>query len=583
MKSLGVEGVCRLGEKHGWRKLSFVAAGVVIVLAVVAQFVYPWDVLPMNASIQGINVGGQSVAEATKLLNEKYANLSIKLYFGESKKAYRNPKPADIGLKIDVAPAVHKSRYEWWQRLIPTSVFWAHVFGAGDKNFAYTSDEAKAATYIEKEFGKSCKVDPQNANVEYRDESLQVIPAIDGGNCKTDEVLELLTNAKPTLRDSAIRIAITPRPAAVTDQEAGEFISKLQARTATGLAIAIDEKSAVVDQPTLLSWLDFEAPDSGIVAKVNQKRSQKFFDEHVAPHVAKPAGTSYVTTRDFTVISEKAGPSGQALDYKATIGQIDKWLAGKEETVSAQVYIVAPNVVYTRKYSPTDTGLTALITQFAESHPGQFGVSFIELDGLKRRAAYKDTKQFRTASTYKLFVAYSTLRRIDSGKWKWSDSVISGKNLSKCFDDMIVLSDNPCAEALLEKITPATVHKEIQQIGLKNTSFIGKYIMTTAGDLTTFVGALQMGQLPLSNASRNTLLNAMERNVHRQGIPAGAKGTVADKVGFLPDPNDGIWYYNDAAIVYSPTGTYALSIMTKGSSWATIAELTRQIEKLRSQ
>lgn len=99
---------------------------------------------------------------------------------------------------------------------------------------------------------------------------------------------------------------------------------------------------------------------------------------------------------------------------------------------------------------------------------------------------------------------------------------------------------------------------------------------TTAGDLTTFVGALQSGQL-LNPSSTNTLLSAMKRNVYRQGIPAGASGQTADKVGFLDA------FLHDASIVYSPRGTYALSIMTEGSSWATIADLTRQIEKLRAQ
>ena len=50
---------------------------------------------------------------------------------------------------------------------------------------------------------------------------------------------------------------------------------------------------------------------------------------------------------------------------------------------------------------------------------------------------------------------------------------------------------------------------------------------------------------------------------------------MADKVGFL----DGLLH--DAAIVYSPSGTYVLVIMTDGSSWAEIAALTRKIEELR--
>ena len=141
---------------------------------------------------------------------------------------------------------------------------------------------------------------------------------------------------------------------------------------------------------------------------------------------------------------------------------------------------------------------------------------------------------------------------------------------------MIVKSDNACGEAMLSKIGYGTLTKEIQAIGLSKSSFMHSFPETTAGDLTTFVGALQSGQL-LNPSSTNTLLSAMKRNVYRQGIPAGASGQTADKVGFLDA------FLHDASIVYSPRGTYALSIMTEGSSWATIADLTRQIEKLRAQ
>ena len=189
---------------------------------------------------------------------------------------------------------------------------------------------------------------------------------------------------------------------------------------------------------------------------------------------------------------------------------------------------------------------------------------------------YQGNKVFRTASTYKLFVAYSTLKRVEAGQWHWSDQVQGGRDLAKCFDDMIVESDNPCAETLLGKIGFRTITNEIKSAGLQNSSFLNDFIETTASDQTTFVGALQSGQL-LNPDSTNRLISAMKRNIYRSGIPSGANGTVADKVGFL----NGLLH--DTAIVYTSSGTYVLSIMSDGSSWGTIAELTSEIEKLRSQ
>jgi beta-lactamase class A len=99
--------------------------------------------------------------------------------------------------------------------------------------------------------------------------------------------------------------------------------------------------------------------------------------------------------------------------------------------------------------------------------------------------------------------------------------------------------------------------------------------MTTANDLATYLTKLQNSQLSIKPASRDRLLSAMKRNIYRQGVPSGASGQTADKVGFL-------WgLLHDAAIVYSPKGTYVLAVMTDGSTWGNIAELTRKIEALR--
>lgn len=563
-------------QEHKGKTAGFLLGGSSLIIILI-QVVYPWNTLPPSAAVGGVAVGGMSTEKATKKLNEHYASLPLQLFFGESNEPYRQPRPADIGLTINSVPQVKSQEYAWWWRFVPTSLWWVHRVNDSAVKSQYQRDVSVTEKYILDQFGKSCQVTPKNATITYKDKKLQVVEAIDGGNCKFEQVKELLTSFEPTSNDTDIRIAIDPRPASITDGTAVQFAKDLRERTVSGLGIVVANQTVPVDQQTLLSWLDFQAPDSGLVATVNPKRSAAFFEKQLAPKVAKTAGTSYVTTRDFTVISERRGAPGQQLDAGGTRTVIEQWLAGQQATVTAQVSAVPPKVVYTRTYSPTDTGITALITQFAQSRPGVYGVSFIELDGQHRRAAYQDTKLFRTASTYKLFIAYSTLRRIDSGEWKWSDQIQGGRDLAKCFDDMIVRSDNPCAETLLQKIGFQAITNEIHAIGLTRSSFLHDFIETTAGDLTTFVGALQTKQLPLSDSSRNTLLSAMERNIYRQGIPAGAKGTVADKVGFLED------YLHDVAVVYSPNGTYALTILTKGSSWGAIAELTRQIEVLRAK
>jgi len=49
---------------------------------------------------------------------------------------------------------------------------------------------------------------------------------------------------------------------------------------------------------------------------------------------------------------------------------------------------------------------------------------------------------------------------------------------------------------------------------------------------------------------------------------------VHDKVGFLWD------YVHDTAIVNHPKGNYVMTIMTKGQSYAAIAAVTREVERI---
>lgn len=559
--------------RQHWRRVGMISFGSVLAILVVIQLLYPWNNLPLYQMIDNQDVGNKDATATVANLNSQYQKLPLQLYFGNSPKIYRQPTLKEVGITVTTERQVKSAVYPWWLRLVPTSLWWAHSVIEPEVP-TYTYDKAKIADYIKKELGQSCDVTPVNASLEYKNKKLQVVPAIDGGTCQLGDVQKVLQSATPRLAKHDIRIKMNERPAAIHDDAAKSFTQKLTDQTSGGIKIKTAGQTVTASQGDILSWLDFTAPDSGIVAKVNSERSKGFFDKQLLPKVSIAAGVSKVTTLDFTEISRANGSNGQTLDVDATIASLNAWLANSSMQPEAKTKTVAPSVSYTRTYTPTDTGFTALITQFAQGHPGTFGVSFAELDGQRRHAGYQDTKVFRTASTYKLFVAYGALKRVESNQWRWTDQINGGRDLTRCLDDMIVKSDNPCGETMLGKIGYATLTKELQAIGLPDSSFTKDYPKTTAKDLTTFVGALQSGQL-LNPSSTSTLLSAMKRNIYRQGIPAGATGTVADKVGFL----DG--FLHDAAIVYSPTGTYVLSIMTDGSSWGTIAELTRQIQALR--
>ncbi len=218
--------------------------------------------------------------------------------------------------------------------------------------------------------------------------------------------------------------------------------------------------------------------------------------------------------------------------------------------------------------------LSAYLAQLAASYPGQISISVAELGGQGRRASVGGDTRYTTASTYKLYLAYSILRRVEAGSLSWDEPVTGGRNVAQCFQDMIVLSDNPCPEVLGPKLGWPSIYDDARAAGATGTGpgEGNSGIKTTTDDLTALLLRLESGQLNMSTGSHDRLRNALGANIHRQGIPAGSTGQVLNKPGFING------YLHDAAIVRHPGGSYVISIMSEGSSWDALAGITRDVE-----
>lgn len=558
--------------KH--RKTILATALGIVLLVIIIQIIYPTNQLLPFATIDTANVGGMTKTEAVKKLDELYAKQSISLSLNDEQKEVASLKPSDIGLTAHNSARVDSYDYPLPYRLIPTSLLWYSPVKSLD-SVRYDRDEAKANQFITKQFGDKCVVQPQNASVKVNGSALEVIEAKDGGTCSSEEVLKQLQAATVTPgKPSMVRVSVDVTHPDVDSEAAEELASTIERSTEKGVAIKVKDDTKTITKDELYKWLSFTVKDKKLAVVLEAKKAQPYFDKSITPAVAVPAGKSTITTRDFTVVSEKKGVKGVTLDTAKTLISVADVVEGRKNEAAAVTRTLQPSVTYKRSYTKTSTGISAMLQHYAEDHGGEFGVSFMELSGGKS-AQWGSAKSFITASTYKLFVAYDTLKKVEKGDWKWSDSVVGGRNLSTCFDDMIVKSDNACAEALYKKIGYQKVINDVRKLGLGNTVLASDGQRTTAGDLAFFLRKLYGGSLGLKTSSKDRLISAMKRNVYRNGIPAGASGAVADKVGFL----NGLLH--DASIVYSPKGNYVLVIMSNGSSWANLAEITRKIESLR--
>jgi len=540
----------------------------------IGQLLYPRDRLVPFMTIDTVNVGGWAQDDATWELDQKLGSQPVTIVIEKTGQTYYASKPADFGLTIANKTRVSAASYPLWARLIPTSLLWYHMLAPHDGP-QYERNEVKLANFVKTTLG-DCQLKPKDADVVFKDGTLQLVPASPGGTCDKGEVLDKLRQVQPTLSRPAIAaIAADIKEPAITDAAMRKMVMSLQEKTKNGVALSVNDETKTIPQNEILSWLRFTPKNNQLTVGVDEKDSNAYFAKHITPLVIIPAGVTTVTTRDFTEVSRNAGKTGRTLDASKTRSSILAVLESEATEAKVTTQVAKPKVVYQRSYTKTSTGIAAMLAHYDQDNPGVFGVSFIEFGGAGRSASYDQDRVFTTASTYKLFVAFSTLKYVDSGKYKWSDKVADGRDLNTCFDDMIVKSDNACAEALLEKIGREKLDSDLRSIGLTRSTFRAKSNQTTAAELASFLTKLQDGDLPIKTSSRDRLLSAMKRQQYRQGIPAGASGTVADKVGFL----NGLLH--DAAIVYSPKGTYVLVVLSDGSSWANIADITKKIEALR--
>lgn len=551
---------------------------ILAAIIVLVQLIFWQDRLPVFASIDGQTLGSMTVQQANRKLNEAYRRATIDLYIKLATESFATVQAADIGARVDNLSRAQAKAVPWWLRLVPTSVLWAGISG-GNSSAAVTYDEKMIEQFMTKTFGEQCRIEPKNATLKVEGERLEIVKSADGGTCQRQAVKMAIGRIQPRIdTPTRVELPVEPIKPRITEDQAERLKQTIEVRLNKKIILKSGDKIVEITPDRFRRWLSFDSSGDTLNAVVTPEKADGFLNERVAKLVNVPAGISKVTTHDFIETARQNGAKGRTLDLAATRQSLADYVSGQVEVAEAKIKVIEPRIEYTRTYSGTDEGLSALIKHYTEGKKGRFGIALIELSNKRRKASYNGDMQFTSASTYKALLAFSILKRVENGQLSWGDAVHGGRNLDKCFDDMIVKSDNNCPLTMFGRIGAQNIQSDMKELGLNETNFLNPdSFKMTASDLVKYAAMLESRQLPISRASQDKLLAAMRRNMYRQGIPAGASGPVADKVGFIDA------YLHDYGLVYAPNGTYALAILTENSSWADIAELTRKIEELRQK
>lgn len=581
--------------KEHWKIVTAGVIGAILVLTIAAQIIYPSSYILPGTKVDGVDLGGMRKKDAAAKLDGLYGDLKLAIYFGENEAAFQTPKFKDVGIGTDNSARLEALQYPWYLRIVPSSIFWAGGLNSKVGNPEYTYDKAKIDSYTQSKVGDDCTIPAQDASLKLVEDKLQVVPAVPGGICDITKFQQVLAETIPTPDpDNSVRIDIQETPAMVDNDKARALADALNARMATAMPINVAGAQQTIIGKSVLSWLDFKSfiPElpagqrdddkirdgSKLTFTVNRERMSKFMQSGIASKVAIKAGVTRISTSDFTETSRVNGQTGRELDAEKTALGVENYLNKKINLAVAETKPVAPQIVYTRSYSPTNTGFAALLAQYPQEHPGVYSASMVELSGAQpyRSASYRGGDPMLTAGSEAGYVGYAVLMGLANSTILTSDKIVGSKQTDQCFKEMIERTDLDCSNAFMSKIGHETLVTRGKELGLTGTTFAASQTRTTSNDLMNFlVNVYRSKVAPTAGGGR--ILSAMQNTRLRDGLLVGlGKGNVANIAGERGT------IHNDAGIMYSQKGVYILVIMTEGASRADIATLAGKVEALHN-
>ena len=522
------------------RKAVWVPIVVLLSTIMVVQFVWPSSTSrPFTYwGDQSVSLKNSSAAEEICQNNTKSAKVIIVTDKGQRKAAIA---PSDIEAQFTCDQfAQAATSYPLKKKITPFSIFTRHSVTSPHIE---PKDQDQFFKKID-EIGKQLEVVPQNAKLTIKGGAVAEEDAISGVRYEPEKLasqIKLIEWPQPsdtTVYGEAVKATI--EKSALVDTK-----KQVEERLSGEFALQFNGKKRVIPVAQVGTWLSVQTLDKDAPEITYHPEAVEKYLTDTKKELLKELGMKSITTSQSSqaiVAALKEAKKTASLSEIPSSGSVDP-IAASPDSIAAFISTLAAKGESVGLYVKKIGGGT------------QYGTNA--------------DRVYTSASTYKLFVAYSVMRRIDSGELAWS-SPINGTTVEACFEKMIVVSDNACPEAFLAQYGFSTVQAEARSIGATQASFSPGNMRISAQSLGVMLEKLHSGSL-VSADSRNRLLGLMRRQVYRRGVPAGTSYQVADKVGFL------FALLHDASVIETPQGNYVVVIMTDGSSWGRIAELTRMI------
>lgn len=552
------------------RKILIGSLIALALLSIAIQLVYPYGrALPL-ASVAGQSVGFHERPSITLAIQNRFTEATVTLKSGTVE---QTSELASLGARVNADDMASQAvDYPLLFRFMPFSLVW---YQPQLNRYQLEFDDSRLDVMVE-ELADKLSYKPVDAGLELETGELEVIEAKSGQTVTAKKLRESIVSTSYNWDNTVVDVANQTEEPTVSNASIADIREQALKVLSQDITIMVADRGEFSpDRPTIVSWLSIEQADDGSVRLSDDEAALAAYAKKIAQQTTTKPSETVVKTVDDRETERDEGSSGLGIVASDLTSQLRQIIEQPRDTpISVQLARkpIKPPVRYIRSYTSSQAGLRAYAEDTADS--GDIYLSVRQLDNDRWSADGDADESIPSASTYKPLLMLRVFEDINSGKLRWSTK-IDGESVQQCFDRMIVLSANECAEALIERYGVQELTDYLHSRGFSDgTGFtFSETTQTTAADLAKLMVGIENSEL-LSKGNRGMMLEKMGRQIFRQGVPAGTSANTYNKVGFLWD------YLHDAAIVKHPKGDYVVAVMTKGESWQKIAQITRDIEAI---
>jgi len=387
------------------------------VLFNLAFLIYPRSKTLPTSRVANIDVSNMNKVEIVDELSRVSDNLIVTI---KTDKASKDVSLEELGVTIDEAATAdialgHRDNWyfpvmSWWSVLSQDPI--EPIFKVDNEKVAEATDS------LVDDFGKKSA----SASVEVDVNGVpSVKPAVQGYSYQSDNIGKSIVS-QLSLNNQTVSLEPTVTKPDISTTVAQQAVDKYNKLVGQPTNLRLFDKEEVLPASVKSDWYYFEVDEANkdIILTIDNFAVASYVST-LANGVDTPATNTVVSIVDGNETDRTEGEKGEVLNQAAATELIVASLLNGPDPAKLPSITAQPQVVYDYSYSPTNAGLAKLVNDWVGRQNADYGIVVTELGGQGRNYAYQADKPFVTASTYKMFLAYTIMKEVDNGNMELSD------------------------------------------------------------------------------------------------------------------------------------------------------------------